>query len=74
MSNLGSDHGVDTVPPDNSIETEAAASVVGGEDSNSEVGSSRAPAPPQENKSKEKVCGVCYDHEAKYKCSRCQLP
>lgn len=26
------------------------------------------------DKSKGKVCGVCNDHEARYKCSRCQLP
>jgi HIT zinc finger len=76
MSNLASDHGVDVAPPENSMETETAAPVVGGEDSNSnsEVGSSRTPAAQPEDKSKGKVCGVCNDHEARYKCSRCQLP
>ena len=42
--------------------------------SNSETSNSKIPAGQQEDRSKEKVCGVCNDHEARYKCSRCQLP
>jgi hypothetical protein len=39
-----------------------------------ETSNSRIPAVKPEDKSREKVCGVCNDHEARYKCSRCQLP
>ncbi len=42
--------------------------------SSSEISNSKIPAIQSEDKSKEKVCGVCNDHEARYKCSRCQLP
>jgi hypothetical protein len=42
--------------------------------SNKETSNSRIPAVQPEDKSKGKVCGVCNDHEARYKCSRCQLP
>jgi hypothetical protein len=73
MSNLASDDGVNVALPEHAMETER---VVGGEDShsNTEVGSLRTPAAQPQDKSKEKVCGVCNDHEARYKCSRCQLP
>jgi len=42
--------------------------------SDRETSNLRIPAVQPEDKSKEKVCGVCNDHEARYKCSRCQLP
>lgn len=41
---------------------------------NSDTGSSGITASQPAEKSKGKICGVCNDHEARYKCSRCQLP
>jgi hypothetical protein len=39
-----------------------------------DLGTSGTTASQPADKPKGKACGVCNDHEARYKCSRCQLP
>jgi hypothetical protein len=76
MFSVEPDKGVELALAKTSMETGSAAPMAGMEESHSssETSSSRIPAAQPEDRSKEKVCGVCNDHEAKYKCSRCQLP
>jgi hypothetical protein len=76
MSDLEPSNGVGLARANTSMETGSATPMVRVEESHSssEMISSRIPAAQPEDKSKEKVCGVCNDHEARYKCSRCQLP
>ena len=76
MSDLAPGNGVELARANTSIETRSAIPTIEVEESHSslEMSSSGIPAPQPEDKSKEKVCGVCNDLEARYKCSRCQLP
>jgi len=76
MSDLEPDNEFGLTRANASMETGSSTLMVGVEESHSspEISSSRIPPPQPEDKSKEKVCGVCNDHEARYKCSRCQLP
>jgi hypothetical protein len=76
MSDLEPGNGFELARANASMETGSSTLMVGVEESHpsSEISSSRIPPAQSEDKSKEKVCGVCNDHEARYKCSRCQLP
>ena len=76
MTDLDPVKRVEMAPDKASISTELELPVVKVEEfnSNSEITSLRIPAGQPDEKPKEKVCGVCNNHEAKYKCSRCQLP
>jgi hypothetical protein len=78
MSAVQSEKGIDASPTTISSETTPAAPVLADEAVNSQRSSNVAnfgnAAPPHAGKPKGRTCGVCNDHEAKYKCSRCQLP
>jgi hypothetical protein len=76
MSDFEPGNGFELVRANASVETGSTRPMVGVEESHPspDISNSRIPAGQSEDKSKEKACGVCNDHEARYKCSRCQLP
>jgi hypothetical protein len=74
MTNHEAVDGAELTREKSSTDTGTAMLKVEELNSTSEISNSRNPATQPEDKPKEKICGVCSDHEARYKCSRCQLP